>query len=58
MGKVRRGVLLPIGILAVLAVVAVVLLLARAPAPDNRARPDAGLVQAALDDHQAVLDSE
>lgn len=30
----------------------------RAPAPDNRARPDAGLVQAALDDHQAVLDSE
>ncbi len=30
MGKVRRGVLLPIGILAVLAVVAVVLLLARA----------------------------
>ena len=58
MGKVRRGVLLPIGILAALAVIAVVLLMARVPAPDTRARPDAGLVQAALDDHQAVLDSE
>ena len=58
MGKVRRGVLLPIGILVALAVVAVVLLMARVPAPDTRARPDAGLVQAALDDHQAVLDSE
>ena len=58
MRRGRTRVLVPIGALALLAVVAVALLIARSPSPDTRARPDADLVLAAVEQHQAVLDAE
>ncbi len=58
MRRGRTRVLVPIGALAVLAVVVVALLVARSPSPDTRARPDADLVLAAVEQHQAVLDAE
>ena len=58
MRRGRTRVLVAIGALAVLAVVAIALLVARSPSPDTRARPDADLVLAAVEQHQAVLDAE